>query len=899
MVVAVKKYKLFKVCKELNVGMDTIRPFLEDKGIKLSGPNTPLTEEIYLEILENFSREKEIADQLYQRKILSDVDETTGDEDDSGVGEVVEKSIYVQAIERSIEERMEEMIREEVDAKKEKSSSKKKKVTAEEEKGSEAIVEQAKEFIGESVEEALTTETIEIKADDEEIVTVEPDSKEKPPVKDQKKEPDVIRKIDLDSIEDGQKRKRKIKAKDKKILSKEEAAKEKEDKRRIALEMIRKDEKKKKRMVRPGTDTDQIGAAKRQRVRKPKKKVVDQKEIQDTVKKTLASIDDRLKKPKKRRKIKDDTGEVVEENLIYASEFISASDLANLMDVPVGEIITKCLDLGLVVSINQRLDIDTIELLAGEWDYTVVKEEEYASDLLDDIEDQESDLEDDEPRAPIVTIMGHVDHGKTSLLDFIRNTNVVEGESGGITQHIGAYEVEKNGHSITFLDTPGHEAFTAMRARGAQVTDIVILVIAADDQVKRQTDEAIDHARAAGVKMIIAINKIDKPESNTERIKQQLSERNILVEDWGGTYQYAEISAKTGEGIDDLLEKVLLESDMLDLKANKKRRASGTIIESRLDKGKGVISSVLVQNGTLKIGDPFLAGQYSGKVRAILNDNFNRIKKASPSQPVQVLGFDGLPQAGDRFLVMADDHTVKEISTKRQRIKREQDYRQVKLTTLDQISESIKIGGVKELGVIVKADVDGSAEALSDSLLKLSTNEVNVTVVRKAVGPISESDVLLAAASNAFIVAFHVRANIKAKELAVSEKVEIRYYKVVYDAINEVRLALEGLLGTEKTEENVGTIEVRETFKISRLGTIAGGHVKAGKISRNSRVRLFRDDVEVYEGTLSSLKRFKEDAKEVAAGFECGLQIQNYNDIKVGDIIEVFEIKETKRTLDG
>ncbi len=899
MAVAVKKYKLFKVCKELNVGMDTIRPFLEEKGMKLSGPNTPLTEEIYLEILENFSREKEIADQLHQRKVQSDVDETAGDETENSVGEVVEKSIYVQAIERSIEERMEEMIREEVDAKKEKHSSKKKKATAEEKKGSEAVVEQAKEFIRESIEDVLTTGPTEIKADDQAVVMVEPDSEEKPLAKEEKKEPDVIRKIDLDSIDDGQKRKRKTKAKDKKILSKEEAAKEKEDKRRIALEMIRKDEKKKKRMVRPGTEADQIGAAKRQRLRKPKKKVVDQKEIQDTVKKTLASIDDRLKKPKKRRKIKDDTGEVVEENLIYASEFISASDLANLMDVPASEIITKCLDLGLVVSINQRLDIDTIELLAGEWDYTVVKEEEYASDLLEDIEEQEGNFEDDEPRAPIVTIMGHVDHGKTSLLDFIRKTNVVEGESGGITQHIGAYEVEKNNHTITFLDTPGHEAFTAMRARGAQVTDIVILVIAADDQVKPQTDEAIDHARAAGVKMIIAINKIDKPEANTERIKQQLSERNILVEDWGGNYQYAEISAKTGEGIDDLLEKVLLEADMLDLKSNKNRRASGTIIESRLDKGKGVISSVLVQNGTLKIGDPFIAGQYSGKVRAILNDNFNHIKKAGPSQPVQVLGFDGLPQAGDRFLVMADEHTVKEISTKRQRIKREQDFRQVKLTTLDQISESIKIGGVKDLGVIVKADVDGSAEALSDSLLKLSTNEVNVTVVRKAVGPISESDVLLAAASNAIIVAFHVRANIKAKELAVSEKVEIRYYKVVYDAINDVRLALEGLLGTKKTEENVGTIEVRETFKISRLGTIAGGHVKAGKISRNSRVRLFRDDVEVYEGTLSSLKRFKEDVKEVAAGFECGLQIQNYNDLKVGDVIEVFEIKETKRTLDG
>jgi translation initiation factor IF-2 len=662
--------------------------------------------------------------------------------------------------------------------------------------------------------------------------------------------------------------------------------------------MIRKDEKRKRRMMRTGEMA--LGeVSKRPRTKKQKKKAVDQKEVQDTVKKTLATIDDKLKKPKKRRKVKDETGEIVEENLIYASEFISASDLANLMDVPVGEIITKCLELGLVVSINQRLDIDTIELLAGEWEYTVVKEEEYASDLLEEIEEEDADIEDNEIRSPIVTIMGHVDHGKTSLLDYIRKSNVVEGESGGITQHIGAYEVEKNGNKITFLDTPGHEAFTAMRARGAQVTDIVILIIAADDEVKPQTDEAIDHSRAAGVKMIIAINKTDKPEANAERVKQQLSERNILVEDWGGEVQCAEISAKTGAGIDELLEKVLLEADLLDLKANREKKAKGTVIESRLDKGKGVISSVLVQNGTLGIGDPFIAGQYSGKVRALMDDNLKRVKSAGPSQPVQVLGFDGLPQAGDRFLVMSDEHTVKEISAKRQQIKREQDFRQVRLTTLDQISESIKIGGLKELRVLVKADVDGSAEALSDSLLKLSTKEVSVQVIRKAVGPISESDVLLAVASDAVIIGFHIRANVKAKELAMQENVEIRYYKVVYDVINDIRLALEGLLGTEKTEENIGTVEIRETFKISRVGTVAGCYVKSGKITRNSRIRLFRDDIEIYEGTLTSLRRFKEDVKEVATGFECGLQIQNYNDLKVGDIVEAFEIGERKRTLEG
>jgi len=905
MTVAVKKYKLFKVCKELNVGMDTVRPFLEEKGLKVSGPNTSISEEVYQEILENFSREKEIADQLHFRKSHSDDGEQEGVEADSAQEEP-EKSIYIQAIERSIEERMEEIIREEeVDEKKpekKKSATKKKSAAKEEvEEVGDEVVEEAKEIIDETVEapaegslDEQTKENIEeVKKEAKDVEPVVPEAKEEP----KKKAPAVLRKIDLDSIEDTDKKKRKTRAKDRVATAREDAKKEKDEKRRKALEMIRKDEKRKKRVLRPG-ETEKGEAPKRQRAKKQKRKTVDQKEVQETVKKTLATIDDRLKKPKKRRKVKEDTGEVIEENVIYASEFISASDLANLMDVPVGEIITKCLELGLVVSINQRLDIDTIELLAGEWEYTVVKEEEYASDLIEEIEDQDADLDDSDPRSPIVTIMGHVDHGKTSLLDFIRKSNVVDGESGGITQHIGAYEVEKEGNKITFLDTPGHEAFTAMRARGAQVTDIVILIIAADDEVKPQTDEAIDHSKAAGVKLIIAINKIDKPEANTERIKQQLSERNILVEDWGGEYQIAEISAKTGAGVDALLEKVLLEADMLDLKANIQKKAVGTVIESRLDKGKGVIASVLVQNGTLNIGDPFIAGQYSGKVRALLNDSMVKIKSAGPSQPVQVLGFDGLPQAGDRFIVMADEHSVKEISAKRQRIKREQDFRQVKLITLDQISESIKIGGVKELGVIIKADVDGSAEALADSLLKLSTPEVNIQIIRKAVGPISESDVILATASDTIIVAFHVRANNKAKEMAANEKVEIRYYKVVYDAINDVRLALEGLLGTEKTEENVGTVEIRETFKISRLGTIAGCQVKSGKIARNSRIRLFREDVEVYEGALSSLKRFKDDAKEVLSGFECGMQIQNYNDIKVGDIIEVFEIKETKRTLD-
>lgn len=890
MTVAVKKYKLFKVCKELNVGMDTISSFLVEKGIKVQGPNTSFSEDIYLEILEKFAREKEIADKLHLRKSKSPSEVEEFEEEPTI--ESVKKPSYVQAIERSIEERIEEMTKKEDEAAKpkkvtkkisEKTPAKKPRKPAEEPKEpveeEEAVVEQLIEIMDEEVSEEKQTAPAE----------------EKPAVTDvkEKKDEEEKKTVSTDKSvlpEAGDKQK---KGKDK-----DERRKEKEDKRRKAYEMIRKEDKRRKQLIKSGK-VSELDLGPSPKTRKLRRKAVDQKEVEETVKKTLASIDERLRKPKKRKKVKEETGEVVEENVIYASEFISANDLANLIGIPVSEIIKKCLDLGLAVSINQRLDIDTIELLANEWGFTVIKEEEYAADLLDELEDTDSSLDDTESRAPIITIMGHVDHGKTSLLDYIRKTNVVKGESGGITQHIGAYEVVKGDKHITFLDTPGHEAFTAMRARGAQVTDIVILVVAADDDVKPQTDEAIDHARAAGVKMIIAINKIDKPEANTEKIKKQLAERNILVEDWGGTFQCAEVSAKTGDGVDELLEKVLLEAEMLDLKANNEKKAAGTIIESKLDKGKGIIATVLVQNGTLKIGDHFLAGQYSGKVRALLDENFNKLKKAGPSQPVQVLGFDGLPQAGDKMLVLSDEKTVKEISFKRQRIKREQDFRQRRLLTLDQISENIKSGGFKELRIIVKADVDGSAEALADSLLKLSTKSVTVNVIRKAVGTISESDVLLAVASNAIIVGFHVRPNVKASELAGRENIDIRIYKVVYDAIQEIKLALEGLLGTEKKEQVVGMLEVRETFKISRIGTIAGCHVKNGKISRNSNVRLVRDEVELYDGTLTSLKRFKEDVKEVLTGFECGIQLSNYNDIKVGDMLEAYEIVETKRTLES
>ena len=888
MTVATKKYKLFKVCKELNVGIGTLSSFLEEKGIKIKGPNTSFPEDIYMEILEKFAKEKELADIILKRRQQQEsVDDDLGIETD--LEPIIKKKpAYVEIIEKSIEEGVEEIKKEEEKPKK-KTTAKAKKEESKEKKAKEETDPGEEETIG---KEKKNEEIVEKKVKDSRIIghiDIDKIHGQKPSIhKKSEKEDKLVEATDDTST--------KIKEKKKK-RTEEDKKKEKEDKRRKAFDMIRKEEKRKKDFSKSGTIGDGERTS-RQRVRKQrKKKVIDQKEVQQTVKKTLASLDDRLKKPKKRKKIKEDTGEVIEENIIYASEFISANDLANLMDVPISDIITKCLELGLMVSINQRLELDTIELLANEWEYTVEKEEEFASDIIDDIIDNDQGLEDDESRSPIITIMGHVDHGKTSLLDYIQKSNIVSGESGGITQHIGAYQVYKNGKSITFLDTPGHEAFTAMRARGAQVTDIVILIIAADDQVMPQTDEALDHAKAAGVKIIIAINKIDKPGSDPKKIRQQLSERNILVEDWGGEVQIAEISAKTGEGINELLEKVLLEAEMLDLKANTKKMAKGTIIEAQLDKGKGNVATVLIQNGTIKIGDPFLAGKYAGRVRALYDDKNKIIKSAGPSTPVQILGFDGLPQAGDNFLVMADERTVREISSQRQRIQREQDFRQHRLTTLDQISESIKTGNVKELPVIVKADVDGSAEALSDALIKLNVQEVNVVVVRKAVGPISESDVILAAASNAIIIGFHVRANVKAKELAIKEKIEIRNYKVVYDAINDVKMALEGMLGTDKSEEVTGTVEIRETYKISRLGTIAGCYVKSGKISRNSKIRLIRDDVEIYGGELTSLKRFKEDAKDVETGFECGIQIQNYNDIKVGDIIEAYTIKETKRTL--
>jgi translation initiation factor IF-2 len=565
------------------------------------------------------------------------------------------------------------------------------------------------------------------------------------------------------------------------------------------------------------------------------------------------------------------------------------------MQVPVGDVISKCIEFGLMVSINQRLDVETITMVADEFGFEVEFQEEYTAEALEDFEDDPESLKF---RSPVVTIMGHVDHGKTSLLDYVRTTNVVAGESGGITQHIGAYKMDVgDGKSITFLDTPGHEAFTAMRARGAQLTDIVVLIVAADDAVMPQTVEAINHAHAAEVPIVIAINKIDKPGANVEKIKQQLADRNILVEDWGGKYQCVEISAKAGTNIDKLLDTILLEAEMLDLKANPDRNVRGAVVEAELDKGRGITGTILVQKGTLKIGDPFVAGIYQGKVRAMFDERGKKVFEAAPSTPVLVLGLEGTPQAGDTFVVLESERVAREIGLKRQQLKREQDQKQVHHITLDEIAKQISIGGVKELPLIVKGDVDGSVEALADSLMKLSTEEVVVRVIHKGVGGISESDVLLADASDAIIIGFLVRPNLNARKLAEKQSVDLRMYNVIYDAINEVKSALEGLLSPVVSEEVVATVEVRDLFKVPKFGTIAGCYVLEGKISRSSKIRLIRDGIVIQEGEIGTLRRFKDDVREVDAGYECGLNINNYNDVKVGDIIEAYKLVETKQTL--
>lgn len=631
-----------------------------------------------------------------------------------------------------------------------------------------------------------------------------------------------------------------------------------------------------------------------------------EKEIQDQIRATLAKLSGGGKKTsgsKYRREKRQAFSEAQEQQMLQeqessktlkVSEFISANDLASLMNVSVNDVISTCLGLGMFVSINQRLDAEAITVIADEFGYAV----QFTSEDDLSIEDTTDTEEEREHRAPIVTIMGHVDHGKTSLLDYIRNTKVTASEAGGITQHIGAYDVmTKSGNKIAFLDTPGHEAFTAMRARGAKITDVAIIVVAADDDVMPQTKEAINHAQVAGVPIVIAINKIDKPNANPDKIREALSKINVLVEEWGGKYQSQEISAKSGQGIDDLLEKVLLEAEILNLKANPNKPASGSIIEASLDKGRGYVATLMVQNGTLRVGDILLAGPNYGRVKAMFDDTGKKVTDAGPSTPVVVLGLDGAPQAGEKFNVMETDREARELATKRTQLLREQSMRTKKHITLDEIGRRLAIGNFKQLNVIVKGDVDGSVEALSDSLLKLSTPEVQVAIIHRGVGQISESDVLLASASDAIILGFQVRPSAAAKRIADNEEIEIRLYSIIYDAINEVKDAMEGMLAPEVEEVIVGNAEVREVFRISKVGTIAGCMVTDGLIKRSNPIRLIRDGIVVYAGKLHSLKRFKDDASEVRSGFDCGIGIDGFNDMQVGDVIESYENRETKRTL--
>ena len=655
---------------------------------------------------------------------------------------------------------------------------------------------------------------------------------------------------------------------------------------------------------------DDPGLSKRKKGKKKKKPEVDEKTIEKNIRSTISDMDDsstggssRQKFRRMRRIEREKEQEAAEafkeaqRSIIRVTEFATAHELADLMGITPKEIIQHCFTMGKFVTINQRLDKETIELVALEFEFEAEFVSEVEATEITDSEDIDEELE---IRPPVVTIMGHVDHGKTSLLDYIRSSNVVAGESGGITQHIGAYEVSLDGdRKITFLDTPGHEAFTAMRARGAQVTDIVILVVSADDSVMPQTIEAINHSKAAEVPIVVAINKIDKPDANPEKIKTQLSEAGVLVEDWGGEYQCQEISAKQGTGIDALMEKVLTEAEIRELKANFSRDvpARGIIVEAELDKGKGVVSTVLVQRGFLKVGDPFVAGHTMGRVRALMDERGRRIKEAGPSQPVSVLGFEELPQSGDEFTVMYSDKEAREIAQKRQIIRREHEFRRSTRVKLDSIARQIKEGLMKELSVIIKADTDGSIQALADGLMKIHNEEVKVQIIHQGVGQITETDVLLAAASDAIIIGFRVRPNVNAKKLAEKEDLDIRFYSVIYHVIEDIEQALEGMLSPELHEESIGSLEIRQVFKVPKVGNVAGCYVLEGKVFRDSKVRLLREGVQIYDGELDSLKRFKDDVKEVDAGYECGLNLKGYSDIKVGDVVEAYRIVEKKRKL--
>ena len=953
--------RLNKVTRDLNVGITTVVEFLQKKGHTIeASPNAKITEEQYAELVKEFSKDKNLkkeSEKFIQERqnkdrnkptVSIDTEEPKKEEEIDlrptakfkPVGKIDLDSLNKRPAAPKVEEPVKE---------------------AEPEVAQEPVIVEQPVVEEKKPEVVQVMKPVEEKVEPQEV-PMEKETSEKVNVQETeeggvfkirptefKSGINVLGKIDLDALNQSTRPKKK---------SKEEKRKERDEKEKLRqqqrqqmkdaiIKEIRKtDDKskesddeagKKKKRNRIGKERVDINAPSNQaggqrkegghqgknanagkpgkdqgkpnkdRFKKPAPKVeVSDEDVAKQVKETLARLTNKTKnKAAKYRKEKRDNVrdrmmeqeemEQEESKILKLTEFVTANELANMMDIPVTQVIGTCMSIGMMVSINQRLDAETINLVAEEFGYQT----EYVSAEVSQAITEEADADEDlEPRAPIVTVMGHVDHGKTSLLDYIRKANVIAGEAGGITQHIGAYNVKlEDGRHITFLDTPGHEAFTAMRARGARVTDIVIIIVAADDNVMPQTKEAINHAMAAGVPIVFAINKIDKPTANPDKIKEELAAMNFLVEEWGGKYQSQDISAKKGLGVEDLLEKVLLEAEMLELKANPNRKATGSIIESSLDKGRGYVATVLVSNGTLRIGDIVLAGTSYGKVKAMFNERNQRIKEAGPAEPVLILGLNGAPAAGDTFHVFDTDQEAREVANKREQLQREQGLRTQKMLTLDEVGRRLALGDFHELNIIVKGDVDGSVEALSDSLIKLSTEQIQVNVIHKGVGQISESDVTLAAASDAIIVGFQVRPSNPAAKLAEQEGVDIRKYSVIYDAIEEVKAAMEGMLAPTLKEQVTATIEVREVFNISKVGQVAGAMVKTGKVKRSDKARLIRDGIVVFTGNINALKRFKDDVKEVGTNFECGISLTSCNDLKVGDIIETFEEIQVKQTL--
>ena len=952
--------RLNKIARELNVGISTMVEFLHKKGYTdvRESPNTKISPEQHEALLAEFSsdvdikkRSAEISEQRHSKDHKETVVLEEGRHEHVDIKEKKQTSVETEVpkskgpkilgkidldpkpkaveVEKPQEKQPKPVEEKEPAPVVEKSAQKpepkvEKPVEKEEKKPK---VEATKVVSEKSQTPKVEAKAVKLESKAEEPTTpnkaAEEPPKSKLAVKEKEEKPQeskekaLVKDKDSDVIKVDVKVKENIKVVDKIDLSTlnqrtrpDKKTKEELRKEREKRENENKTRKKRKRIKNDKVNIKQAANKGRGKGRKPvAKKEVSEEDVQKQVKETLARLTtkgSKFKTSKYRREKRDAIQERHEEEMarqaeeskvLKVTEFVTANDIASMMDVPVTDIISACMSLGMFVSINQRLDAETISLIAAEFEYEVEFVSVEVQEAIDDKEEEEdeSKLVD---RAPIVTVMGHVDHGKTSLLDHIRKANVIAGEAGGITQHIGAYNVTlEDGKKITFLDTPGHEAFTAMRARGAQVTDIAVIIVAADDNVMPQTIEAINHAAAAGVPIVFAINKIDKPGANPDRIKEELSKMNYLVEDWGGKYQSQDIAAKTGLNVNELLEKILLEAELLELKANPERLATGSVIESSLDKGRGYVATILVESGTLNQGDVVLAGSYFGHVKAMFNERGQRVEKAAPSEPVLILGLNGAPTAGDNFNVMEVEKEAREIATKRQQLQREQSQRTQKHITLDEIGRRIAIGNFQELNVVVKGDVDGSIEALSDSLIKLSTDEIQVNVIHKGVGQISESDIMLAAASNAIVIGFQVRPSVSARRIAEHEEIDIRLYSVIYDTIEEIKAAMEGMLSPEIKEEITSTVEILETFKITKVGTIAGCIVRDGKISRGSKIRLIREGIVIYTGELASLKRFKDDVKEVAKGYECGLNIQGYNDIKVGDMVESYEEVEVAKKL--